>query len=100
MAQTIRNAIITIVALIAFAFIADRIVCTVQTWKCLCHLVECEWCGTDEMEWDAFHREAEAEYIDEFTALFNSYEVKRAKTGALMIRQGSSGSFKFAKKGK
>lgn len=43
--------------------------------------------------------EAVIEYADEFTALFNSYEVKRAKNGALMIRRGNSGSFKFARKG-
>lgn len=36
---------------------------------------------------------------DEFTALFNSYETKVAKNGAMMIRRGNSGSFKFAKKG-
>lgn len=53
----------------------------------------------DETEWIAYHWEAEREYMDEFTALFNSYQVKRAKNGALMIRQGNSGSYKFAKKG-
>ena len=35
----------------------------------------------------------------EFTNLFNSYELKRAKNGALMIRRGNSGSYTFAKKG-
>jgi hypothetical protein len=35
----------------------------------------------------------------EFTNLFNSYEVKRAKNGALMIRRGNSGPYKFCKKG-
>ena len=50
-------------------------------------------------EWDAYHAGAMAEYADEFTALFNSYETKRAKNGAMMIRQGDTGSFKFAKKG-
>lgn len=50
-------------------------------------------------EWNLYYREAEAEYADEFTALFNSYETKRAKNGALMIRQGDSGSYRFAKRG-
>lgn len=50
-------------------------------------------------EWNLYYREAEAEYADEFTALFNSYETKRAKNGALMIRRGNKGSYRFAKKG-
>lgn len=53
----------------------------------------------DEHEWDKYKFEAYWDYADEFTALFNSYETKRAKNGRLMIRQGSTGSFKFAKKG-
>src|SRR5687767_13991446 len=52
----------------------------------------------DEEEWAEYHAEAVTEYADEFTALFNSYEVKRAKNGALMIRSGNSGSYKFARK--
>lgn len=35
----------------------------------------------------------------EFTNLFNAYQVKRAKNGALMIRSGNAGSYRFAKKG-
>jgi hypothetical protein len=54
---------------------------------------------SESAEWDEYHADAVAEYADEFTALFNSYEVKRAKNGALMIRRGNSGSFKFARKG-
>lgn len=53
----------------------------------------------EQHEWDMYYAEALTEYEDEFTALFNSYETKRAKNGALMIRQGNTGSFKFAKKG-
>lgn len=52
----------------------------------------------EEYEWAAYNAEACAEYADEFTALFNSYEVKRARNGALMIRSGNAGSFKFARK--
>lgn len=48
---------------------------------------------------DCCYEEAYIEYFDEFTALFNSYETKRAKNGALMIRRGNSGSYRFAKKG-
>lgn len=50
-------------------------------------------------EWLDFKIDAYQEYADEFTALFNSYEVKRAKNNALMIRRGNMGSYKFAKKG-
>lgn len=53
----------------------------------------------EEQEWSEYHAEAVAEYADEFTALFNSYEVKRARNGAMMIRRGNTGSYKFAKKG-
>lgn len=51
----------------------------------------------EALEWDEFHAIAVQEYADEFTALFNSYETKRAKNGRIMIRQGDTGSFKFAK---
>jgi hypothetical protein len=54
-----------------------------------------ETCLCDE----CCYSEAYYEYVSEFTALFNSYETKRARNGALMIRVGTSGSFKFAKKG-
>lgn len=52
------------------------------------------------IEWDEYHAEAMAEYSDEFTALFNSYETKWSKNGRLMMRNGDSGSFKFVAKGK
>lgn len=53
----------------------------------------------DDVEWAEYHADAVAEYADEFTALFNSYEFKVAKNGRGMIRQGNTGSFKFVKKG-
>ena len=53
---------------------------------------------SNEMDWAAFHVDAIEEYADEFTALFNSYETKVAKNGAMMIRQGNSGPYKFARK--
>jgi hypothetical protein len=53
----------------------------------------------DEREGSLYHAEAKQEYADEFTALFNSYECKRAKNGAMMIRRSGEKSFKFAKKG-
>lgn len=52
----------------------------------------------DAMEWAEFEADAYWEYSDQFTALFNSYEVKFASNGRTMIRQGDSGSFKFARK--
>lgn len=54
---------------------------------------------SEAQEWELYKEEAYNEYAEEFTALFNSYETKWAKNGALMIRQGNSGSYKFAKKG-
>ena len=54
---------------------------------------------SEEQEWDEYHAEAYDEYADEFTALFNSYETKRARNGAILIRSANGGSFKFAKKG-
>jgi hypothetical protein len=53
----------------------------------------------DEQEWSEFHAIAVQEYADEFTAIFDALECKRAKNGRLMIRSGNSGSYKFAKKG-
>lgn len=54
---------------------------------------------TEEQEWELYNQEAYYDYVSQFTALFNSYEVKHARNGALMIRRGNTGSFKFAKKG-
>lgn len=45
------------------------------------------------------YEKAYEDYAAEFTALFESYQVKRAKNGALMIRSGNAGSYRFAKKG-
>ncbi|MFJ6010234.1 hypothetical protein ACIQHZ_31615 [Streptomyces halstedii] len=46
-----------------------------------------------------YRGEAYEEYADEFTSLFNSYETKWSKNSRLMIRQGSTGPYKFVKKG-
>lgn len=54
---------------------------------------------SEAQEWDDYRDEYASHYSDVFTALFNSYETKVAKNGAMMIRRGNSGSFKFAKKG-
>lgn len=54
---------------------------------------------SDDQEWELYSQEAYYDYVSEFTALFNSYETKRASNGRIMIRSGNSGSFKFAKKG-
>lgn len=53
----------------------------------------------EESEWADYHADAYFEYLSEFDALFNSYETKWSKNGRLMIRQGNSGSYTFAKKG-
>lgn len=56
-------------------------------------------CGIDCGCWVCYEDEAYSEYLDEFTALFNSYETKWSKNGRLMLRNGDSGSFKFVAKG-
>lgn len=52
----------------------------------------------DDYEWSAYYAEAYDEYADEFTALFNSYETKRARNGAMLIRSTNGGSYRFARK--
>lgn len=52
-------------------------------------------CACDDCYWTTCYLES----LSEFDAMFNSYEVKRAKNNALMIRRGNSGSYKFAKRG-
>lgn len=91
-----KAAVIALIAVITFILIADKLVWDYKVWECKCSHIECDYCVN---EWDAYHADAYAEYEDEFTALFNSYETKVAKNGAMMIRKGNSGSFKFAKKG-
>jgi hypothetical protein len=54
---------------------------------------------SEEQEWAAYHIEATNEYMDEFTALFNAIEFKRAKNGRSMVKGINDKSFKFAKKG-
>lgn len=70
---------------------------TITADECTCRC--CDKCEPDQWEWAEFHADAFKEYADEFTALFNSYETKRAKNGTMMIRQGDSGPYRFAKKG-
>ncbi|MFJ3084347.1 hypothetical protein ACIPJG_31965 [Streptomyces halstedii] len=53
----------------------------------------------EEQEWELYRGEAYEEYADEFTSLFNSYETKWSKNSRLMIRQNSTGPYKFVKKG-
>lgn len=55
--------------------------------------------GNEDLEWHIWYAESYWDARSEFTALFNSYECKRAKNGAMMIRRSGEKSFKFAKKG-
>ena len=99
MIKGIRSLVVTAIALITFLVIGAELVWNVQTWECQCTNAECGECAlSEEEEWDAYHAEAMAEYADEFTALFNAYEVKFSKNGRTMIRKGNAGSFKFARK--
>lgn len=100
MRTRIAGAIVTLIALITFVAIGARIVGDFDAWECLCSHSVCEECSyADDISWELYHDEAMAEYADEFTALFNSYETKWSKNGRLMMRAGDSGSFRFVKKG-
>ncbi|MFE8916894.1 hypothetical protein [Streptomyces globisporus] len=55
--------------------------------------------STETKEWEEFHSLAYQEHADTFTALYKGYETKWSKNGRLMIRQGSTGPYKFVKKG-
>lgn len=57
-------------------------------------------CTCDKCEWDDYYGDAYDEYCDEFTALFNAIEYKRAKNGRSMVRGPGDKSFKFVAKGK
>jgi hypothetical protein len=95
MRERITRAIVTLISLITFLVVGASIVWDFQAWECQCSHTECEWCADD---WSAFHADAFAEYADEFTALFDSYETKWSKNNRLMIRVGDTGSYRFAKK--
>lgn len=57
-----------------------------------------ETADTVEQEWQEYHAIAYAEYSDEFTALFNGYKTRWSRNGRLMLRNGDSGPYKFAKR--
>lgn len=59
---------------------------------------ESQMARVDEIEWAEFHEDAYAEHVEAFDALFNSYETKWSKNNRLMMRQGSSGSYRFVAK--
>lgn len=100
MITQIRNLAVALIALVTFVVIGATVIASFETWECTCIHNVCEECGDrDEQEWSEFHADAVEEYADEFTSLFNSYETKVSRNGRMMIRQGDSGSFKFAKKG-
>jgi len=69
-------------------------------WARPCDSITRQYVPTDDdQEWELYSQEAYYDYVAEFTALYRSYETKRASNGRVMIRSGNSGSFKFAKKG-
>lgn len=97
--SAVRTKLVAITALITFILVANKLVWDSQVWECACIHNECEWCNhPEEVTWDEFHEDAYNEYTNEFTALFNSYKTKRASNGVLLIRSGSSGSYRFAKR--
>jgi hypothetical protein len=53
---------------------------------------------TEAEEWQEYHALAYSEYAEAFTALYEGLETRWSKNGRLMIRQGSSGPYKFVKR--
>lgn len=53
---------------------------------------------SEDVEWQEYHSLAYAEYSDEFARIYNGYEIRWAKNGRLMIRDGDSGPYKFVKR--
>lgn len=51
-----------------------------------------------EYRWVEFHVDAYVSAEDEFTALFGGYETRWSKNGRLMLRQGSTGPYKFVRR--
>ena len=95
----IKDLVIAILASITFLFVGAAIMHSLI--ESVCRPISAPLTEEDEdaYEWSEFHADAYAEYADEFTALFNSYEMKRAKNGAMMIKRAGDKSFKFCKKG-
>lgn len=91
MRTKILTAILTAIASLVFFLTGDQVF---TNW------VSFPITNETEVTWEEFHAEAVAEYEDEFTALFNSYETKWSKNGRLMMRAGNSGSYRFVAKGK
>jgi hypothetical protein len=54
--------------------------------------------ASESDEWQEYHALAYSEYVDTFTALYEGLEVRWAKNGRLMIRNGDSGPYKFVKR--
>ncbi|MEU0159035.1 hypothetical protein ABZ154_09385 [Streptomyces sp. NPDC006261] len=61
-------------------------------------LVTTQSTQSEEDEWEEFHTLSHSEHAEAFDVLFNSYETKWSKNGRLMIRQGSTGPYKFVKR--
>jgi hypothetical protein len=98
MITRITQAIVSLIAVLAFMVIGADVIASFNSWECTCIHNVCDWCGDrDEQEWSEFNADAFEEYESEFDALFNSYETKRAKNGRLLIRQGNCGRYSFAK---
>ena len=54
--------------------------------------------NTEKLEWIKYEAEAYADYSDEFTRIYNGYQVRWSKNGRLMLRDGDSGPYKFVKR--
>ena len=94
--NAIKQAAVTILALITFMFVANKMMWEFQTWECICAHSVCEECND---EWDLYYTEAYDEYASEFDAIFNAIEYKRAKNGRSMVKGINSKSFKFVATG-
>lgn len=93
--KKVYSAVITLIALTSFIFLADKLVWDFKTWECVCTHDVCEWCVSESDEWDMYHAEAFQEYALEFDAIFDMIEFKVAKNGRSMVKGAYSTSFKF-----
>lgn len=81
----LRALVIAFVALVTFAFGADRMVWDSAIWECTCVNDECDWCINEEGEWIEFWYESFEEHADAFTAHFDSLTYKLSSNGRSMV---------------
>lgn len=99
MITKIKEMVIALLAVITFVVIGAAVAHSLI--ESVCRPINAPLVEEDEdnYEWAQFNADAYEEYADEFTALFNSYDVKQAKNGAMMLKRAGENTYKFCKKG-